>query len=163
MLYDLLVLLIADYMVVPVAALTGWMILTLPKDVRYQAACRLVMSALTALLVARLLGVVYQPAEARPYLLLGVPAGASALDNPGFPSDHALFVTTVAVAVWFETRHKAATLILAGMAILVCLGRVMAYVHTPLDVVVGALIAVVVGVIWHWPILFKPNRLRKNS
>lgn len=159
MLYDFIVLLIADYMVIPVVALTGWMILSLPKDIRYQAVCRLVMSALTALLVARLLGVAYQPAEARPYVLLGIPAGASALDNPGFPSDHALFVATMAVAVWFETRHRAATLILAGMAVLVCLGRVMAYVHTPLDVMAGAVIAILVGVIWHWPVLFKPNRL----
>lgn len=155
-------LLIADYMVIPVLILGVWAILSLPKNVRYQAVCRLIMSGLTALLIAKLLGVVYQPAEARPYVLLGLPAGASALDNHGFPSDHALFVATIVVAVWFETRSRSVSLILAVMAILVCLGRVLAYVHTPLDVVVGVIIATLAGVVWHWPVLTKSKRLRKN-
>jgi hypothetical protein len=44
-----------------------------------------VMAGLTALLVGKLLSLIYQPSVARPFLALGTQAGASYIDNPGFP------------------------------------------------------------------------------
>lgn len=106
------------------------------------------MAGLTAYLFAKLIGAVYQPATERPYELLGVEPGASYLENPGFPSDHALFVTAIVCAVWFETRKKAVSIFLALCVVLICVGRVVALVHTPLDVVGGVMIALV-GALWY--------------
>jgi membrane-associated phospholipid phosphatase len=70
------------------------------------------------------------------------------LNNPGFPSDLALFVTAITCAVWFETKQKAITLILVGLTIAVCIGRILALVHTPADVIGGVLIALI-GAVWY--------------
>lgn len=146
--YDLFVQVIADYAVFPVAIIGAWALLTIPKQERYQAWCRVLLAGLTAFLLAKLIATVYQPAESRPYELLGVAPAASYLDNPGFPSDHALFVAAITLAVWFETRRKLTTLILAILTVTVCVGRVVGLVHTPLDVVAGVLIACV-GALWY--------------
>lgn len=146
--YAFLVQLIADYAVFPVVILGGWALLMIPNSHKYQAYCRIVLAGLTAFLLAKLVAVTYQPEMQRPYELLGVTPGASYMDNPGFPSDHALFVTAIACAVWAETRRKWLSLVLAGLVVVVCVGRVLALVHTPLDVVAGVVIAGV-GALWY--------------
>lgn len=147
--YDFLVRLIADYAVFPIVLIGGWVLLTkVPRKSKYQAYCRIIMAGLTAFLIAKLLAVTYQPSDVRPYELLGVVPGASYLDNPGFPSDHALFVAAIAFAVWAETRQKTISILLAVLVVLVCVGRVLAHVHTPLDVVVGVAVAGM-GALWY--------------
>lgn len=141
--------LIADGAVLPVIALGiyGLLFLVPPKG-RYEAYCRILMAGLMTYLLAKLLGTLYQPAIERPFELMGVAPGAAYLDNPGFPSDHALFVTAVLLAVWFETKHKVLTAIMAVFVVLVCVGRVAALVHTPLDIIGGISVALV-GALWY--------------
>ena len=106
------------------------------------------MAGLTSYLVAKLLGSVYQPSGERPFEVLGVTPGASYLDNPGFPSDHALFTMFLTLAVWFETRKRKLAAILLVLTLLVCVGRVLALVHTPLDVI-GGLVVASIGGLWY--------------
>lgn len=146
--YALFVQAIADYAVFPVVILGGWALLMIPKKQKYQAYCRILLAGLTAFLLAKLIATIYQPTAERPYELLGVTPGASYLDNPGFPSDHALFVAAIALAVWFETRKKWLSLTLGLLVVVVCVGRVLALVHTPLDVIAGVIIACIGG-IWY--------------
>jgi membrane-associated phospholipid phosphatase len=91
---------------------------------------------------------VYQPSGERPFQILGVAAGASYLNNPGFPSDHALFTAFLTLAVWFETKRKGLAATLGILTLLVCVGRVLALVHTPLDVL-GGLAVASVGALWY--------------
>lgn len=146
--YALFVQAIADYAVFPVVFLGGWALLCIPMKQKYRAYCRVLLAGLTAFLLAKLIAAIYQPAIERPYELLGLQPGASYLDNPGFPSDHALFVTAITLAVWFETKKKWTTIALVVLVVVVCVGRVLALVHTPLDVVAGVLIACV-GAVWY--------------
>ena len=149
MFYETLISLIADGGVVPVVVLGVYALLFLaPKGHRYEAYARILMAGLTAYLIAKLLGVVYQPAVERPFELLGVEPGASYLNNPGFPSDHALFVSAIVFAVWFETRARKLAIVIAVLAVLVCIGRVLALVHTPLDVIGGVVVAAI-GALWY--------------
>lgn len=146
---DFIIKLIADGAVVPIVLIATWALLfKVPKGGRFAAYSRILMAGLTAFLVAKLVASVYQPTAERPFELLDVAAGASYLNNPGFPSDHALFTAAITLAVWFETRHKTITIILAILTALVCLGRVLALVHTPLDVTAGVLIACF-GALWY--------------
>lgn len=147
--YAWFVRLIADYSVFPIVILGAWALLFgVPKGGRYEAYCRVIMAGLTAYLFAKLLGSIYQPTGMRPYELLGLHPGASYLDNPGFPSDHTLFVTSIALAVWFETTYRKLAVGLFLLVIVVAIGRVLALVHTPLDVSAGILIALVGG-LWY--------------
>lgn len=146
---EAIIRIIADGAVIPVVLIGTYMLVfKVPKGKRFEAYCRVLMAGLTAYLIAKLVGSVYQPSIERPFELLGVEAGASFLDNPGFPSDHALFVAAITLAVWFETRKKIVSLLLAGLVIVVCVGRVLALVHTPLDVIFGVIIAVM-GAVWY--------------
>ena len=140
---------IADGAVVPIVLLAGVALLFyIPKGQRFEAYKQIVLVGVTTYLLAKLLGSVYQPADMRPFELLGVTAGASYLNNPGFPSDHALFTTFLTLAVWFKTRQKSITIILALLTLLVCVGRVLALVHTPLDIAGGVLVACL-GAVWY--------------
>ena len=149
MVMETFVRILADGAMLPIVLLAGYaLLLRVPKGHRFEAYSRVLMAGLTAFLIAKLLGVVYQPATERPFELLGLEAGASYLNNPGFPSDHALFATFLTLAVWFETRAKRIALILASLTLLTCLGRVLALVHTPLDVI-GGIVVAVTGIVWY--------------
>lgn len=146
---EFLIRLIADAAVIPVVLVGVWVLLfKVPKGRRFEAYSRVLMAGLTAYMLAKFVGTIYQPAELRPFELLGVDPGAAYLNNPGFPSDHALFVTAIACAVWFETRMKKVSIALAVLVLLICVGRVLALVHTPLDVIGGVAIALV-GALWY--------------
>lgn len=147
--YDFFVKVIADYSVIAVALIgAGALLRYVPKEGRYRAFCRVLLAGLTAYMLAKFVAFLYQPETMRPYQLLGVEAGASYLDNPGFPSDHALFVTAIALAAWAETRKRWVGVTLGVLVVIVCVGRVVALVHTPLDVIAGCAIALVGGV-WY--------------
>ncbi len=154
---ELFIKLIADGLVVPIVLLGGGaLLLYVPGEGRYKAYCRILLAGLTAYLLAKLIGSVYQPELQRPFQQLGIEAKAAFLDNPGFPSDHMLFCTAITAAVWFETRKKKLSILLAGLTLLVGIGRVVALVHTPLDVFGGIIIALV-GALWY----LQDDRIRK--
>jgi membrane-associated phospholipid phosphatase len=149
MTFELIIRIIADGAVIPVVLIGAYMLLfKIPRGHRFEAYSRILMAGLTAYLIAKFAAAIYQPSLERPFELLGTAAGASFLNNPGFPSDHALFVTAIACAVWFETKHKLATAILALLVLLVCVGRVLALVHTPMDVIFGVIIGLL-GALWY--------------
>ncbi len=146
---ELIIRIIADVAVIPVILLGAWaLIFKIPKGKRFEAYCRILMAGLTAYMLAKFIATIYQPATLRPFELMGVEPGAFYLNNPGFPSDHALFVTAIACAVWFETRMKKLSIVLAILVVLICVGRVVALVHTPLDVIGGVVIALT-GALWY--------------
>lgn len=148
--HDILIKILADGMVIPVVLVGAWALLfKVPKGNRYKAYCRVLMAGLTAYLFAKLIGGIYQPELQRPFELLGVEARASFLDNPGFPSDHILFCAAIALAVWFETRQKGITVLLVVCTLLVAVGRVMALVHSPLDIIGGVAMACA-GALWYF-------------
>lgn len=146
---DLIIRIMADYAIFPVILIGAYaLIFKVPKGHRLQAYSRVLMAGLTAYFLAKIIGMVFQPTGERPFELLGKAAGASFLNNPGFPSDHTLFVAAIVFAVWFETRQKTLTIILIGLLAAICIGRVVALVHTPADVIGGVVIAAI-GAIWY--------------
>jgi undecaprenyl-diphosphatase len=129
---DLLIKFIADWLVIVVVLVGGIGFLVLVKKDRYKTVAWGLMTALIALLLAKIASLFYQ--GQRPFELLGLAPKAAFLNNPGFPSDHALLVFTVTLVVWASTKNVALSLTLLVMSILVAVGRVAALVHTPIDV-----------------------------
>ena len=124
------------------------LVFKVPKGKRLKSYSLILMAGLTAYLLAKLVGAIYQPSGLRPFEQAGTVAGASFLNNPGFPSDHILFATAITCAVWFETKQKIITWALVLLVVIVGVGRVLALVHTPIDVIGGVLIALV-GSLWY--------------
>ncbi len=147
--YELLIRIIADGLVIPIVLVGIYALIVYVKPShRYAAYCRILMAGLTSFLLAKLIASVYQPATERPFEAMQVAAGALYLNNPGFPSDHALFTAAITGAVWFETRATKLAIMVTIMTALVCVGRVLAHVHTPLDVMGGVVIALL-GMVWY--------------
>lgn len=141
---DIIIRIMADGLVVPVVLVAAWAMLRLPQKERFDRIARGIVAGLVALLSAKLLSLLYQDGE-RPFMILGVDPKAAYLNNPGFPSDHVLFVFAITFVVWASTKSKPLALSLLIMSVMVAAGRVLALVHTPIDVLggfVAALIAV---------------------
>lgn len=157
---SLVIRILADGLVIPVALIGIYALLRfVPRGQKFSVYTKVLMAGLTAFMMAKIIGLLYQPSGLRPFEMQGVDAGASFLNNPGFPSDHALFVMAITLAVWFGTRHKRWALICLVLSLLVAIGRVVALVHTPLDVVGGLLIACV-GVVWYLPFAKHKNHVK---
>ncbi len=147
---DAVIRIFADGAVFPVVLIGAYALLyKVPQGGKYEAYCRVLMAGLTAYLLAKFIGSIYQPSLERPFEMQGVLPGASYLDNPGFPSDHMLFVAAITLAVWFETRHKILTASLVVLSLTVGLGRVLALVHAPIDIIGGIVIACI-GALWYF-------------
>lgn len=150
---EAIVKLVADGLVIPVVLIGAYALLRkVPNNKKYQTYARVLMAGLTAYVVAKTVGTFYQPESLRPFELMGVEPGAAYLNNPGFPSDHALFTMAITLAVWFGTRDKLLASVCLVLTLLVGIGRVLALVHTPLDVAGGLLIACI-GIIWYKPLI----------
>lgn len=143
-----LIRLFADGTLIAIVAISAPFIIWSLRKRWWQGAPIVIMAGLTSLLVGKIMSLLYQPAVARPFLELGVTPGAAYIDNPGFPSDHALLATASVVAVYAVTRRRWLGSLLMLMVVVMCIGRVAALVHTPLDVIAGV-IAGLSGAVWY--------------
>lgn len=126
---------------------------------RYDTYARIMLAGLSVYFTAKLVATFWQPETLRPFEKLGVEAGASYLNNPGFPSDHTLLAGFLTVTVWYATGSRTLTLAMAIMAAGIAIGRVLALVHTPLDVMGGLAISFI-ALAWYLPDLY-PKRQRR--
>ena len=141
--------LIADGLIIPIVLIGIYALIRyVPNKQRYQTYACVLMAGLTSLLIAKLAATLYQPSAVRPFVELGVSPQAAYMNNPGFPSDHVLFAMAITLAVLFAAKQRKLAIILAILTILVAIGRVMALVHTPVDVVGGIIIASI-GALWY--------------
>ncbi len=147
---DTIIKLLADGLVFPLVVIAIIALLAcIPNRQKFALYSRMLVAGLTSYLVAKLLSLVYQPTTERPFEAMGVDPGASYLNNPGFPSDHSLFVWVIVFAVWYAARTRRwLVIVVVCLALGVCLGRVLALVHTPLDVV-GGFVAAAIGAMWY--------------
>lgn len=160
---DVMLRIVADGFVVIIFLIAAYsFIVKIPKQMWKYWAIRIVLAGITSYLFAKLIAYFYQPETLRPFEKLGVDAGAAYLNNPGFPSDHALFAMFLTLAVWFSTRHKALSVILLSLTLLMGAARVLALVHTPTDVIGGCLIAIV-GCVWYGHMPEKVVKLYKRG
>lgn len=147
---EMVIRIIADGLVIPVVILgTAVLLFRLKQPKRwFWTYVRIVIAGLIAYGLAKLIAHFYQPEIERPFQKLGVDPGAAYLDNPGFPSDHVLFCMAIFWAVWTQSKERWAAIVILICTLLIGLGRVLALVHTPLDVIGGIIIASI-GALWY--------------
>ncbi len=151
---DILVRLLADILVIPVIIIGAWSIFKTPRKNLYQKLGLGLMTGLSALLIAKIASLLYQ--GDRPFVELGLAPKAAYLNNPGFPSDHVLLVFTITAVVWASTKNKKLTLLLLILSSLIGIGRIVALVHTPIDVLGGIICAILAALIVYKSNFLKP-------
>ena len=146
---DFIIRIIADGLVIPIVLLATYVLLFQLKTKHwFSSYLRILVAGLIAYILAKIIGHYFQPEIERPFQKLGIEAGAAYIDNPGFPSDHVLFCMAIFWAVWTQSRAKWAAVVILILTLLVGLGRMLALVHTPLDVLGGIVIASI-GALWY--------------
>ncbi len=144
-----LAILVADYAIylVPVFLVITWLF---GGDEKKNVALKSVVVALIALGIAQVIVRIYP--HPRPFMLgVGRTLIAHAPD-PSFPSDHMTFMSSIALTYLVARRYVIGWTLFAA-ALCVAWSRVYLGVHFPLDMVGGAMLALLVvlaiGPIWN--------------
>ncbi len=130
--------------IVPVLLLAWWFS---ARD-RLNARKAIIMATFSALLAREILKpvIVHIWTRNRPFIEHTVHNIISKTDNePSFPSGHALAMFAIAAAVYHY--DKKAGVILYVMAILTGVSRVVVGVHYPSDIIGGAILGIIVGLL----------------
>ena len=140
---DNVIVFVAQYFVILSIAIAGVAWLRLSTGQKWALAVTGITGGVAVLGLITLTGKLYY--DPRPFVAHHLhPLFAHAADN-GFPSDHATLTMFLALCVLFYSPLWGSVLVLN--ALLVGTARVLAHVHSPLDIVAGFALAVVAAVL----------------
>jgi undecaprenyl-diphosphatase len=145
---DSIIIFGAKYLIFAVPLL--WIAVWLQASRRYKE--ELIWTSVVAVILAaiadKILSKLYY--DPRPFASHHLhPLVAHTADN-GFPSEHTLFGITLAVVIFFY-RPKVGILTFI-IALLVGIARVAAHVHSPIDIIGGALIGILAASAGYWAV-----------
>jgi undecaprenyl-diphosphatase len=127
------------FLIIPLLALAAW--LQAGTKLKKQMLAAAVSAVILAVILDKIAGKLYY--DPRPFVTHNLkPLVAHAADN-GFPSEHTLFNTTLAVLLYIY-RPRWGTAALAA-ALVVGIARVAAHVHSPIDIIGAAAIGIAAG------------------
>jgi undecaprenyl-diphosphatase len=140
------VVFVAEYFFLLSAGIAGFVWLRQPAFRKWTLATASVTGGLAALGLMTLAGALYY--DPRPFVVQHIhPLFTHAADN-GFPSDHATLTMFIAVCVLFYSRLWG--MVLVVNALLVGSARVLAHVHSPLDIAAGFAIGALAAALACW-------------
>jgi undecaprenyl-diphosphatase len=156
---DTLIIFCANYLFVVVIIFLG--LAWLPKDLKTKKYffASTVLAGIIAFILSRIAGQLYY--DPRPFVVDHIkPLIPHAADN-GFPSDHALLTMTLTASTYFYNKKAAAFMLL--LTILVGVARVLARVHSPLDIIGGWFFGVVGAIAGYYLTIFIAKKYFKNN
>lgn len=138
---DSLIIFGAKYLFIIVALIYALAWAQANRKYKIQMAIAIILAGIISLIIDKIAGKLYY--DPRPFVTHHIkPLVAHIADN-GFPSEHTIFTMAVsAVLVFFRPKLGVLSFVLA---VLVGVSRVAAHVHSPIDIVGGALIGIAAG------------------
>ncbi len=152
---DNLIIFCAKYLIFILIFVVFAVWIKIPAKIRWQFAAAVVLAGVTALILSKLAGRFYF--HHRPFVVQNIKPLIPHGDDNGFPSDHTLLATALALVVFFYRRRVGAVLL--TLAAVVGISRILAHVHWPIDILGGLFLGVLAG--WASYLLAKklfPNR-----
>ena len=144
----------ANYLVifVVITIVVAWILAK--KDVKLRFLAQIILAGAIAYGLAKIAAALHY--DPRPFVAEHIqPLITHAPDN-GFPSDHALFTATLTATAFFFNRKIAWAML--AMTDLVGIARILALVHSPLDIaagwVLGTIGAIVAYFVVRWAFAF---------
>ena len=138
---DSIIIFAAKYFIIVVILVFVYVWLRLSADKRKKMAAMVIAAGILALIIAKIAGKLYY--DPRPFVSHNVkPLIAHAADN-GFPSDHSLLAMALTVVLYFYSRKWAGVAL--ALTILIGLARVLAHIHSPIDILGAWLISLAAG------------------
>lgn len=141
-----IIIFLAKYLVFIVAliGLAYWV--RLNKSKKTTLAATIVIAAVLAMAVAKLIGKLYY--DPRPFVTSHIKPLISHGSDNGFPSEHTTLSMVIATGVYFFNRRLGLGLFV--LAVLVGLGRIWAHVHSPIDILGGLVIGSFAGLVGYF-------------
>lgn len=133
----------AKYLFLLPIAILGIYFLTLPWPQKKKAVVFAVPTLILAYLLAQLGGYLYF--DPRPFIVGHFTPLLPHIPDNGFPSDHALLVSAVAVIATYLNRKLA--IVLWAIALLIGVARVYVGLHHPIDVAGSFAISILSGLV----------------
>ena len=136
---DSLIKFTAQYVIVAVIAgvVVAWY--KAPKDNRWRFTLSVAVAGVIALVLARLASKMYY--DPRPFVTQHVQPLFYHAPNNGFPSDHSLLAMALTATVYFFNKKLA--WIMLALTAFIGVARVLAKVHSPIDIVGAWLIGII--------------------
>lgn len=157
---DNLITFTAQYLILAVAAgvTVAWFLA--PKINQLRFALSVVVAGVIALVLSRIASHYYY--DPRPFVTENVkPLFDHAADN-GFPSDHSLLAMALTASTYFFNKRLAGIMLV--LTVLIGVARILAKVHSPLDIGAAWVIGIVGAVAGYYLVNhFWTRRLQKNN
>ncbi len=129
------------------------------REVKLQFIWATIAAGAIAFILSRIASKLYY--DPRPFVTEHVkPLIAHAADN-GFPSDHALLTSTLTAITYFY--HKKAAIVMAVLSVLIGVARVLAKVHSPLDIGAGWVFGIVGAIAGYYLVRYLMNKPRAKA
>lgn len=131
----------AKYVVFIIALLALGYWATLNKKKKVRLAVTVIIGLVAAVIIAKIASKLYY--DPRPFVKQNLtPLFTHSPDN-GFPSDHTYLAMTIATSVYFYRRKLGAVLFV--LTLIVGVARVLAHVHSPIDIIGALVIGAIAG------------------
>jgi undecaprenyl-diphosphatase len=132
-----IIVLIAQYLLFVLILIAGAYWLVQDKSVKIKVLIIGILSSIIALILMKIgAALFYDP---RPFVNGVIPYFKHVADN-GFPSDHTTLAAVLAVTIFFVSRKLGIALFVG--AIVIGSARVIAHVHSPIDIIGGLTIGI---------------------
>ena len=143
---DNLIIFSAKYLIFILVLIILLVWLKSSAKMRWQFAAAMVLAGIAAFALSRITGALYY--HPRPFVAQHITPLISHGSDNGFPSEHTLLAMTLSTVVYYYRRRLAAGLF--GLTLLVGISRVLAHVHSPIDILGGLLLGALAGWVGHW-------------
>lgn len=140
---DNLIIFCAKYLIFAIVFVVIVVWLKTTSKTRWQFATAVALAGIAALVLSKLAGRLYF--HHRPFVAQHIEPLISHGNDNGFPSEHTLLAMTLSVVVYYYRPRLAAGLF--GLTLLVGIGRILAHVHSPIDILGGLILGAVAGFI----------------
>lgn len=141
-----LIIFCANYLILVVALLAAYFLLTAPHRYRRELAITMALALVLTYTLGQIAGAAYY--DARPFVANHLTPLIPHVPDNGFPSDHALLAFGLAAA--FLPFSKKQGLILLGLGGVIAAARVMANVHHVIDMVGALFCALLATTLARW-------------
>jgi undecaprenyl-diphosphatase len=156
---DDLIIFCAKYLLFVVAL--GWVVawVRVSKHGKKQFLVATIFAGIVALALSRVASHLYF--DPRPFVTEHVKPLISHVADNGFPSDHALLTMTLTAITYLFSKKIAGGMFV--LTVLVGVARVLAKVHSPLDIAGGWLLGVIGAIVGFYAMRYVFSRYRKTD
>ena len=138
MLFEQIIIMLSKYLILLPVILIGYLFILAKKKDKKRIVLYCLITGIIALVIAFIVSQLYF--NPRPFVVQGVEPLIPHTPDNGFPSNHVLLAATISSVLLIFSKKL--SLVSGIITLLIGLGRVLALIHHPIDIIASMLISV---------------------